>query len=298
MKKEFEKLKIKGISTSSSWLRIIGIVFIFIAYFFNGCRGAINPEYPEELVRNEPLDAEGIRAKYPQLKGVVISAKEWWEEYEKGKEELEYRISPNMLVQIEVFEEPVLSRTVLIRPDGKIDLPLVGEVEAAGKTIYELKAEIVKKLKRFVKDPNVIVNTVSPEVTLGPPQITGGKIAVLGIGGGIGRGEVNYTGQEKLSTILSSALPPEAEWRSIRVIRPNPKQPKKARIIICDFFRLIKFGDVIQDIPLRPGDIVVIPRRWLPGRQFERDWDTLLKFATGTISWNNFVNFWEKRLGN
>ncbi|MFN7181278.1 MAG: polysaccharide biosynthesis/export family protein [Planctomycetota bacterium] len=291
---------ISGRKNTRDHILILSYLFIYIIVILTfGCRGVINPEYPEELVRNEPLDAEGLRNKYPQLRGIVISAKEWWDEYYRGKEELEYRISPNMSIQIEVFEEPMLSRTILIRPDGKVDLPLIGEVQAADKTIYEFKSEIIRKLKRFIKDPHVIVNTVSTGLSLGPSQITGGKIAVLGAGGiGWGAGEINYTGQEKLSTVLSSALSPVAEWRSIRVIRPNPKDPKKARIIICDFFKLMKFGDVSQDIPLRPGDIIVIPRRWLPGRQFERDWDTLLKFASGTISWNQIFDFWEKRLGH
>ncbi len=263
-----------------------------------GCGGVVHPEYPEELVRNEPLDAEGIRNKYPQLRGIVISAQEWWEEYEKGAEDIEYRIGANMNIQIEVAEEPSLNRTIFIRPDGKVDLPLIGEVMASGKTMYEFKSEIIRKLKTYIKDPHVIVNAVGNQgITLGPPQISGGKIAVLGGGIGVGRGVIDYTGQEKLSTILSQTLSDISEWRSIRVVRPHPKNPKKSRIIICDAFRLAKFGDVVQDIPLRPGDIIIIPRRWLPGRQFERDWDVLLKFIGGTVTWDGIIRYWDSKIG-
>lgn len=274
----------------------INFIFCMMLISIAGCRGVVNPEYPEELVRGEPLDAEGLRNKYPQLKGIVISAEEWWQEYEKGLEDIEYRIGAGMNIQIEVVEEPSLNRTIFIRPDGKVDLPLIGEVTAGGKTMYEFKAEIIRKLKKYVKDPHVIVNTVASQgITLGAPQVSGGKIAVLGPSG-TGQ-HLDYTGQEKLSIILSANLSAIGEWRSVRVIRPNPKNPKKARIIICDAFKLAKFGDVVQDIPLRPGDIVIIPRRWLPGRQFERDWDLLLKFASGTISWDSIIKYWDTRIG-
>lgn len=274
---------------------LVSIWWCLLIIFYTGCRGVINPEYPEELVRDEPLDAEGIRNKYPQLKGIVISAEEWWELYNKGLEDTEYRIGANMHIQIEVAEEPSLNRTIYIRPDGKVDLPLIGEITVAGKTMYEFKSEVIRRLKKYIKDPHVIVNTVAAQgITLGPPQVSGGKIVVLGLRGG---GALDYTGHEKLSTLLSASLPPEGEWRSIRVVRPNPKEPTKGKIIICDAFKLAKFGDLKQDIPLRPGDIVVIPRRWLPGRQFERDWDTLLKFASGTISWDSVIKYWDSKIG-
>jgi polysaccharide export outer membrane protein len=271
------------------------ILIIVSILLVGGCRGIDPPDWPEEIVRGEPLDAEGLRKKYPQLQGIVISAKEWWEEYEKGLEELEYKLSPGMSISIEVFEEPLLSRTLFIRPDGKVDLPLIGEITASGKTIYELKAEIISKLKKYVKDPHVIVNTVSQGLSLGPPEITGGRIVVFGASGGTGVSNINYTGQEKLSHIISG-LSPTAEWRSIRVIRPNPKNPKKARIIICDFFAFAKWGDLTQDIPVRPGDVIVVPQRWRPNRQFDRDLALILKYLHGDpAALDSLVKFWEKK---
>jgi polysaccharide export outer membrane protein len=78
----------------------------------------------------------------------------------------EYRLGPEDVISVFVWKQPDLSTTVVIRPDRKISLPLLGEIEAAGKTASQLQAEIAVQLKQFVVDPrvNVIVKEINSPV--------------------------------------------------------------------------------------------------------------------------------------
>ena len=81
----------------------------------------------------------------------------------------EYRLGAEDVISVFVWKQPDLSTTVVIRPDGKISLPLLGELEASGKTAGQLQAEIAVQLKQFVVDPrvNVIVKEVnSPAISV------------------------------------------------------------------------------------------------------------------------------------
>jgi len=78
----------------------------------------------------------------------------------------EYRLGPEDVISVFVWKQPDLSTTVVIRPDRKISLPLLGELDAAGKTASQLQAEIAAQLKQFVVDPrvNVIVKEINSPV--------------------------------------------------------------------------------------------------------------------------------------
>ncbi|TMB25920.1 MAG: sugar ABC transporter substrate-binding protein [Deltaproteobacteria bacterium] len=69
----------------------------------------------------------------------------------------EYRIAREDVVEVSVWKEPDLSRTLPVRPDGKITLPLVGDLDAAGKTPAELESAVQQKLSGLVRDPRVTV---------------------------------------------------------------------------------------------------------------------------------------------
>jgi len=81
----------------------------------------------------------------------------------------EYRLGSEDLIECFVYKEPELTTTVVVRPDGMISLPLVGEIEATGKTAPELQAEITSKLLAFIADPivSVIVKEInSPKISI------------------------------------------------------------------------------------------------------------------------------------
>jgi polysaccharide export outer membrane protein len=85
--------------------------------------------------------------------------------------ESEYRLGPEDQVQFFVWKEPDLSTTVVVRPDGKLSLPLIGEIEAVGKTAAQLQEDTTRRLKQYVTDPVVTVIVT---------QINSPKISVLG----------------------------------------------------------------------------------------------------------------------
>jgi polysaccharide export outer membrane protein len=71
--------------------------------------------------------------------------------------EAEYRLGPEDVVEVSVYGAEALSRTIPVRPDGRISLPLLGDVEATGRTAGELSRELTERLAPFVREPHVAV---------------------------------------------------------------------------------------------------------------------------------------------
>ena len=83
----------------------------------------------------------------------------------------EYRLGPEDVIEVFVWKEPDLSTTVVIRPDGRISLPLANELEASGRTAVQLQQEIAERLRQFISQP--VVNVMVK-------QVNSLKISVLG----------------------------------------------------------------------------------------------------------------------
>src|SRR5215470_3031458 len=79
----------------------------------------------------------------------------------------EYRVGPGDKLRIEVYRDQQLSQSLQVRPDGKITLPLIGDVPAAGSTSRELAGTLTERLKEYVKEP--VVTVIVAETT--PPTI-------------------------------------------------------------------------------------------------------------------------------
>jgi len=83
----------------------------------------------------------------------------------------EFRLGPDDVIEVTVYQDKELDRTVPVRPDGKISLPLIGEMTASGKSATELQKEIAQRLKQFVADPTVTVVV---------KEVNSPKVSVLG----------------------------------------------------------------------------------------------------------------------
>jgi polysaccharide export outer membrane protein len=83
----------------------------------------------------------------------------------------EYRLGPDDVIQIFVYKEADLSATVVVRPDGKVSLPLIGELPGSGRTAIELQYEIGQRLAQYIAEP--VVNVIVKEVN-------SAKVSVLG----------------------------------------------------------------------------------------------------------------------
>lgn len=235
-----------------------------------------------------PLDVRELERRFPELKGLVITAAEWIEEYERLRREAEsrgepiyeYRIPFSANITIEVFGEPTLTRSYTVPPSGYIHFPFLGKVRAAGLTVDELKERLERQLAQYLRKPEVLVHINATPYAPSPAQpfyqqtFAGSEIVVLGVTRTRFFSNVAFTGKETLLNVLGlTDLPQNTEWRQIRVIRRDSKDPlRKSRIIICDLWDYFAKGDVRQDIPLAPGDVVFVPMRWSTDDQFWEDW--------------------------
>jgi polysaccharide export outer membrane protein len=157
-----------------------------------------------------------------------------------------YVIGPDDVLTISVWNEPSLSVNPLVRPDGMISLPLLGDVQAAGLTPLKLADEIAEKLKKFVQDPTVfvIVNAINSK-----------KIYFLGEAGK--SGPIPMTPGMTLLEAISSAggLSQFANAKKIYILRD--KDGKHERIPV--HYKEALKGNSEFNLVLEPGDTIVIP---------------------------------------
>jgi polysaccharide export outer membrane protein len=251
-----------------------------------------------------PLEIAELERRFPELKGIVITAAQWVDEYEKLREErerkgesvYEYRIPHGANITLEVTGEPTLTRTYSVPPSGYVYFPFLSRLRVAGLTQEELKASMEKDLAAYLRKPEVLVhvnhtpyaqNSTQPFL---PQAVAGADIVVMGMSRNPFYWNFAFTGNETLIQVLGrSDLPPNAEWRQIRVIRRDRKDPlRKSRVIICDLWDYFAKADVRQDIPMAPGDVVFVPLRWSADDQFWEDWGYVKRVMTDLFFLDEF----------
>jgi len=158
----------------------------------------------------------------------------------------DYVIGADDTLHISVWKEPELSETLPVRPDGKISMPLLNDVTAAGLTPLQLKDSITEKLKKYVADPRVTV------------VVTGMNSRRVFV-----TGEVNHTGpmnllphMTMLQALAQAGFTQFANPKAIYLLRTeNGKQQK----IPFNYKEVVKGNHPEQNIELRPGDTIVVP---------------------------------------
>jgi polysaccharide export outer membrane protein len=158
----------------------------------------------------------------------------------------EYVIGPEDVLHVAVWKEADLTATLPVRPDGKISLPLLNDVQASGLTPLQLAASLTEKLKKYIADPRVtvVVTTINSK-----------RIYLMG--------EVLHSGATPLSpnmTVLqalsSAGLNQFANTKGIYVLRTvNGKQQK----LPVNYRKLVKGERIEQNYLLQPGDTIVVP---------------------------------------
>lgn len=168
----------------------------------------------------------------------------------------DYRIGPEDVLIISVWQNPELSRTVSVRPDGKISLPLVNDVQAAGLTPLELREALIKALRDYMP---------SPEVSVGLSEMNSFKVTVMG--------EVKRPDRYRLrgpATVLDLLAQAGGfqEWANrdrIVVLRPRAsrspggKAGEEFERIPFDYKKVTSPGGEASNIAVRPDDIIVVP---------------------------------------
>ena len=159
----------------------------------------------------------------------------------------EYRIGPEDLLDIAVWNNPAISRTMPVRPDGRISLPLLNDVQAAGLAPRELRDVLMKRLTDYMP---------SPEVSVIVREVHSFKVSVIG--------EVKTPGRYELKSratvldILAQAGPftDFASRARIFVIRANGTAVKR---IPFNYNKVVSSDAPDGNFSLQPGDIVVVP---------------------------------------
>ncbi len=156
-----------------------------------------------------------------------------------------YVIGPEDVLHIAVWKEADLTATLPVRPDGKISLPLLDDVQASGLTPKQLADSVTEKLRKYIADPRVTVVVTainSKRVYLVGEVVRAGATPML----------PNMTVLQALS---GAGMNQFAKTKGIYVLRTeNGKQQK----LPVNYRKLIK-GDVGQNYVLQPGDTIVVP---------------------------------------
>lgn len=158
-----------------------------------------------------------------------------------------YKVQPGDLLEIFVWKERDLQREVIVRPDGGLSFPLIGDMEVAGKTVSEIRDQLTRQLREYVSNPTVSVSV---------KQAQGYKIYVMG--------QVNRPGEftavrpvdivQALS--MAGGLNPFASANSIKVLR---RQNGVETAIPFKYGQVEKGRQLEQNIILQSGDVVVVP---------------------------------------
>jgi polysaccharide export outer membrane protein len=158
----------------------------------------------------------------------------------------EYQIGPEDVLDISVWKNPELSRKVPVRPDGRISLPLVNDILAAGLTPTELRQQIATKLAEFVP---------TPEVSVVVSEVQSAKVAVVGAVKTPGRFTLRSPATVLECLALAQGLTEFASKDKIVVLRLNGSTTTR----IPFNYSKVASGSEQDNFFVKPGDIIVVP---------------------------------------
>jgi polysaccharide biosynthesis/export protein len=158
-----------------------------------------------------------------------------------------YVIGPEDLLYIHVWNEEALTRQVPVRSDGKISLPVIDEVHAAGLTPLQLKEKLTLRLKEFIDNPSVSVIVT---------EANSQKVFVSG--------EVRTPGVYRLrsETTLLQVIPMAGgftEWADQKKIVVIRKEAEKDKRMVVNYKKIVSGEDMSANIVLKSGDTIIVP---------------------------------------
>ncbi|MGD9725902.1 MAG: polysaccharide biosynthesis/export family protein [Nitrospiraceae bacterium] len=158
-----------------------------------------------------------------------------------------YLLGPEDVLFISVWKDDHLTREVVIRPDGMISFPLVGDLEAEGRTVEDLRADLVKRLTRYIPNANV---------TVAVTKVLSYKVYVVGRVTKPGEYLVGHYTDVLQALSLAGGLTPFAAENDIKIIRRVNGQQQ---VFFFRYSDVRKGRDLEQNILLQRGDVVMVP---------------------------------------
>ena len=159
-----------------------------------------------------------------------------------------YHVQAGDILDVSVWKEEDLQKQVLVRPDGRISFPLIGDVEVTRKTVDELRREITQRLVKFIPDLTVTVTLQS---------IDGNRIYVIGQVNDPGSFVVNPRVDVMQALSIAGGTTPFAALDDIVILRREVDGSQRA--ISFRYKDVTKGRSLEQNIILHSGDIVVVP---------------------------------------
>lgn len=159
----------------------------------------------------------------------------------------DYKISAEDHIEISVWKEPELLREAIVRPDGGISFPLVGDVQAAGKTPQELEEAIRARLERFVPDAVVTVSIL---------EVRGMRIYVTGKVRSPGQFVVGRYVDVVQAVTLAGGFTPFAKTSDVQIIR---REGTSEQVFKFNYDQIERGRNMSQNIMLQADDVVLVP---------------------------------------
>jgi polysaccharide biosynthesis/export protein len=158
-----------------------------------------------------------------------------------------YLIGPEDALEIAVWKDETLKSTTVVRPDGAVSFPLVGELAVAGRTVGQVREEIVRRLEKFIPEPVVSVSVA---------RVASYRFYVLGRVNKPGEFVAGRSVDVLQALSLAGGVTPFAVEDEIRIIR---RSGGTSTSIPFDYSRVRKAGDLRQNITLLSGDVLFVP---------------------------------------
>ena len=167
-----------------------------------------------------------------------------------NKASKDYVIGPGDVLDVFVWQNPDLSqKAVPVRPDGRISTPLISNVMAAGQTPTELAQAMDKALSQYIRSPRVTVIVEQALSVLSRVQVIGQVVHPESI--------PYHEGMTVLDVVLAAGgLTPYAAGNDAKLER---KVDGKTQVVHVRLSNLLNKGDLSQNLPVKPGDVLVVP---------------------------------------
>jgi len=159
-----------------------------------------------------------------------------------------YVIGNDDHLSINVWKEPDLTKNIPVRSDGKISLPLVGEMQASGRTPLQLESDISSRLRNYI---------TAPEVTVIVEQINSKKYNILGYVGKPGAYALTLSTTVMDAIALAGGFKDFAKSKGVYILRQNP-DGTQARLNF-NYKDFIKGKNLSQNVKVEPGDMIIVP---------------------------------------
>ncbi len=158
-----------------------------------------------------------------------------------------YTIQPGDVLSVSVWKEEDLTKDVIVRPDGQITFPLIGEARAAGDTIENLRLLITERLKKYIPEPVVTVSVT---------QLSGNTVYVIGKVNRPGVFQIVRNVDVMQALSMAGGTSTYASLNNIKILR---RKNGSLQAIPFEYGEVEKGKHLEQNIVLKPGDVVVVP---------------------------------------